>query len=99
MSTMPCGRSRLERAAVRQRLTVAGLEVDEAVGDAGLAGRADAPRVPAAAGRVVGEVQLDVGLAVVAQRDLLDGPDLAAGDLHLAALDEQAGVLEAGVDV
>ena len=95
-------------SAVRQHAAVgdllarrrAGRQLDEAVGDAGQADGADARDGAAAQRRqlVVGDVELEVGQAVVGELDLLDLADDAAADLDQAALDELAGVDEARVD-
>ena len=44
---------------------------------------------------VVVDADRDLGLVVVGQRQVLDRADALAADLHLAALDELPGVLEA----
>ena len=72
------------------------LEIDVAVGDARQRGGANDRLGPAAQGvLVVVDLDLDLGLAVVGQGDVLDLPHLRARDLDEVALDELGGVLEA----
>ena len=72
------------------------LEIDVAVGDARQGGGANDRLGPAAQGvLVVVDLDLDLGLTIVGQGDVLDLPHLRARDLNEVALDELGGVLEA----
>ena len=100
------GGRRLVREAIVAPSSSGGLlfgaevEVDVAVGHARQRRLADrraralVQRRPA----VLVDVQLEVGLAVGGERDVLDLADRRAGDLDEVALDDLGGRLEAGVD-
>src|SRR3954452_15387636 len=91
------GRAGRQRGAVVQllRRVGGGGERDVAVGDARERGQAD-HGLGALAQRRIGLLDLDVDARLVAvrQRDLADGADAAATDLHVVVLDELTGVLE-----